>query len=136
MKTAKNVPYWVLAAGLLCATACKHEPPPPEPKTAAAADDFRRERAEARAAIAKRLDEMDRELDKMSDSIEKAGKKAKRGSKEAMEKLKVESRDLRARLAKAGDASADSWRAARRDFEDGAEKLGAGIKKAWKEITD
>ena len=124
-----------LAVSLFTAAGCKHEPPSPEPKTTAA-EDFQREKAEARVAMQRRLDELDNEIDKMGASIEKAGRKAKKGSKETMEKLKEEAKDLRARMSRAGDATAGTWNSAKRDFEDGAEKLGDGIKKARKEITD
>lgn len=129
---------WILTATIATLlSACSSEPKPTmEAKTEAAREDVKEEAAKAKAAISKRLDQLDEEIDKLDAKAQKASAKAKAKIKEEARDLRVEAKRLRGKMSTWDDKAESAWKTAKREIEEGLDKTESTFKKIWADIKD
>jgi uncharacterized protein YPO0396 len=105
-------------------------------RTEAAKTDAVRERAEARQRLSDRIDAMDRRMEEYQDRLGKASRNARVEGEKNLDKMKAETRELRAKLARLDDQAASQWDEFKADTERALEKAENSMKEAWDKITD
>lgn len=95
-----------------------------------------REAAEARAAIARRLDKLDSDVDSLEARAGKTKGKAKAEMEKQAREMKAEARRLRDRMSTWDDKAESAWRATKREMEEGLDKTEIALKKMVDEIKN
>ena len=121
----------VLGASLACQSPQADTPREKAADVSAAAQ---REAERDRAAINKRLDQLDSEVDRLDSKAENATGKAKAKLKEQARDMRTEARKLRDRMSTWDDKVESSWRTAKREVEQGLDKTEDAFKKLADDI--
>ena len=96
----------------------------------------KQEAAEAKVALAKRLDQLDAEIDNLEAKAKKATAKSRAKLDAEAKELRAEASRLRARMSTWDDKVASGWRTAKSEVEDGLQKTEAAIKKLVADLKD
>ncbi|MBS1833673.1 MAG: hypothetical protein JST65_13220 [Acidobacteria bacterium] len=94
-----------------------------------AADKAAAEAREAKAAISRRIDQLDAKADELAEKSKKAGAKAKARMEKEGRELKEEAKRLRDKMSTWDDKADSAWRATKREVEEGLDKTEAALKK-------
>ncbi len=101
-----------------------------------AARAIKEEAAEAKATLAKRLDQLDAEIDSLEARAKKATAKSRARLNAEAKELRAEATRLRGRMSTWDDKIASAWRTTKNEVEDGLKKTEAAMKKIVEDIKD
>jgi|GEM_PF-3416739 len=101
-----------------------------------AARAIKEEAAEAKAALAKRLDQLDAEIDRLEERAKKATAKSRARLNAEAKKMRVEATRLRGRMSTWDDKIASAWRTTKSEVEDGLKKTEAAMKQLVEDIKN
>ncbi|BDC48782.1 hypothetical protein F183_A10980 [Bryobacterales bacterium F-183] len=87
------------------------------------------EAREAKAAINRRIDQLDEKADELAEKSKKATAKARAKMQREGEELKVEAKRLRAQMSTWDDKADSAWRTTKREVEEALDKTEAALKK-------
>lgn len=99
-------------------------------------DKVNEEAVEAKAALSRRLDQLDAEVDRLQEKAKTASARSKAKLNQQAEEAKLEAKRLRARMSTWDDKAADAWRVTKREVEEGLDKTESTLKKIWNDIKD
>ena len=101
-----------------------------------AAREMKVEAAEAKAALARRLDLLDAEIDSLEARAKKASAKSKAKLNAEAKELRAEAARLRGRMSTWDDQVASGWRTVKNEVEEGLAKTESAMKKLVADIKD
>ncbi len=101
-----------------------------------AARALREEAAEAKATLAKRLDQLDAEIDSLEARAKKATAKNRARLNNEAKEMRAEATRLRGRMSTWDDKMTAAWRTTKSEVEDGVKKTESAMKRLVDDIKD
>lgn len=96
--------------------------------TAEAAREARLETEKAKAALAKRINQLDAQIDEFEADVKKSSKKTKVKLTEKVRELRAEAKKLRDHMSTWDDKAESAWHTTKREVENGLDKAESEIK--------
>jgi uncharacterized protein YPO0396 len=128
------------AIALLAGASCTQTETRTQAETQAAAEaakaEAERERAETRRRLSERIDALDRRMDEYKERLSKMSRNARAEGEKRIEEMRVETRDLRAKLGRLEDRASVQWDEFKADAERAIQKAENALQDAWNRIKD